>query len=75
MSQLKLKLKLTNSHPHIPEYGWKITKDGYFLPQEENLRGIVIPEMNGSMNDLVNKLPAKAQVSSSFFSRDAQENV
>jgi hypothetical protein len=71
----KVEIEPSNSHPHIPEYGWPITKDGYFLPQEENLRGIVIPEMNGSMNDLVNKLPAEAQVSSNFFSRDAQENV
>lgn len=64
-----------NSHPHRPEYGWPTTKDGYFLPHEENFRGMAMPEMNGGVNDLVNKLPAETQVSSNFFSRDAQENV
>lgn len=71
----KVEVELSNSHPHTLDYRWPTTKDGYFLPQEENFRGIQIPEMNGSMNDLVNKLPAEAQVSSNFFSRDAQDNV
>lgn len=71
----KVEVELSNSHPHRPDYGWPTTKDGYFLSQEENFRGIAIPEMNGSMNDLVNKLPTGAQVSSNFFSRDGQENV
>lgn len=65
----------SSSHPHRPEYGWPTAKDGYFLPHEENFRGIAIPEMNGGINDLVNKLPAETQVSSNFFSRDSQENV